>query len=310
MNHVILDTLATGLPYVPVFLGVYMIFRLRDDFDLTIDGSFTMGAVVVAVALQHGVNPVLAMLMAVAASAFCGVITGFLHLTLSIPILLAGLVMSIGLVSVNLTILGTPTVNLDTTRTVLSLLSGNRAPAEGTMIAVLGGFAFVVLAAMALFLRTEKGLALRATGINVRMARSVGINDKALMLLSLTLANGLAGLSGSLVVQSQGYADVNMGTGTLIAGVGAVLLGELLLRPTGSRVVRIMTAVLAGSLLYELILVAALRVGLPAGDLQGVTALTLIVAVAARQSGVRLHSAVGQLWTGRHEALVGKRGTA
>jgi putative ABC transport system permease protein len=117
------------------------------------------------------------------------------------------------------------------------------------------------------------------------MARSQGVDDRRLLVLSLMLANGLTALSGALVVQIQGFADVNMGTGTFVAGVGAVLLGELLLRPAGSKLLRITLCVLAGTLLYRFVLVAALRLGLPAADLRGATALTLLAAVAAQRWG-------------------------
>jgi putative ABC transport system permease protein len=116
------------------------------------------------------------------------------------------------------------------------------------------------------------------------MARSQGVNEKAALALALFLANGLAAFGAGLLIQTQGFADVNMGVGTVIAGVGAVLLGELFLRPSGSRVARIVLCVLLGTLAYRLVLVAALRAGLPAGDLRGVTALTLIAAVAAQRA--------------------------
>jgi putative ABC transport system permease protein len=186
------------------------------------------------------------------------------------------------------------------------------------MSGILGAVVTVVLAGYALFLRTELGLALRASGANARMARSQGVNDKAVMALALFLANALAAFGAGLLIQTQGFADVNMGVGTVIAGVGAVLLGELFLRPSGSRVFRIVLCVLFGTLAYRLILVGALRAGLPAGDLKGVTALTLIAAVAARRivgglargrrtsgqtpSSAAIAGGVSQVVAGRNEA--------
>jgi putative ABC transport system permease protein len=151
------------------------------------------------------------------------------------------------------------------------------------MSAILGGVIVLLLAGYALFLRTEVGLALRASGANARMARSQGVNETAVLALALFLANALAAFGAGLLIQTQGFTDVNMGFGIVIAGVGAVLLGELLVRPTGSRVGRIVLCVLVGTLAYRLILVGALRAGLPARDLKGVTALTLIAAVAAQR---------------------------
>jgi putative ABC transport system permease protein len=208
-----------------------------------------------------------------------------LHLSLRVPVLLAGLVMSIGLFSVTLRVMGSPTIGLLGTDTLYSwAASGPGRDLDVRISIILSGVIALLLASYALFLRTEIGLALRASGANARMARSQGVNEKAVLALALFLANALAAFGAGLLIQTQGFADVNMGVGTVIAGVGAVLLGELFLRPTGSRVVRIVLCVLVGTLAYRLVLVGALRAGLPAGDLRGVTALTLIVAVAAQRA--------------------------
>src|SRR5262249_7318154 len=187
-----------------------------------------------------------------------------------------------------------------------TLFSGfaDRAPGarDWAVIGVMAAFAAVFLAAVGYLLLTEVGLALRATGVNPRMARAQGVDDRRSLALCLALANASAGLSGALTVQSQRFADSSTGTGTLLAGiragatplptapagrgtlragVGAVMLGELCARPGGaSRVGRVIAAVVAGTLLYRLILVGALRAGLQATDLSGITALTLVAAVA------------------------------
>jgi putative tryptophan/tyrosine transport system permease protein len=284
MIDVLVDTLVTGLPMVPVFLGIYTVFRLRADFDLTVEGSFVTGGAVCAIAMLHGWPSWLGLLAGLAAAAAAGLVTAALHLLLKVPVLLAGLVMSIGLFSVNLFFMGTPTLSLGLTNTLFSRFAAFSYERSGLATAgVMGGIVIVVLVAFALFLRTELGLALRASGVNARMARSQGVNDRWLTVLTLAVANGLAGLGAAMTVQYQGYADVNMGTGTFVAGVGAVLLGELLTRPSGSKIVRIVACVLVGTLAYQLVLVAALRIGLPADDLKGVTALTLIVAIAAER---------------------------
>jgi len=286
MSQVIVDTLLTGLPLVPAVVGIWMIFRLREDFDLTIDASFATGGAVTAALLAGGASVPTAMAAAVAAAGAMGLMTAGLHLLLRVPVLLAGVAMSIGFYSVDLRIMGVPSVSLVEGSTLFSGFAGlSPGAADAATIAVLGGIVAAVLVALGLFLRTEVGLALRASGVNERMTRSQGADVRALLCLSLVLANALAGLSGCLVVQADGFADVNMGAGTLIAGIGAVLLGELLLRPAGSKVLRTMLALLAGALAYRLVLVGALRLGLPATDLKAVTALTLIVAIAAERYG-------------------------
>lgn len=281
MERVLLDMLVTGLPLVPVFLGIYTVFRLRADFDLTVEGSFTLGGAVGAITLTHGWPAWLAVLAATVGAGAAGLVTAGIHLLLRVPVLLAGLVMSIGLFSVCLRVLGTPTLSLGDAHTLFSgFVDLPQRQSDLATSGVMAGIVAAVLVGYGLFLRTELGLALRATGVNAAMARSQGVNDRALTVLALVLANALAGCGASVAVQYQGYADVNMGVGTFVSGVGAVLLGELLLRPTGSKVVRIVLCVAVGTLAYRLVLVGALRAGLPAGDLKGVTALTLLVAIA------------------------------
>ncbi len=286
MKQLILDTLVTGMPLVTSVIGIWMIFRLREDFDLTVDASFATGGAVTAALLVKGSGVVPAMLVAIAACGAMGLMTAGLHLLLRVPVLLAGVAMSIGFYSVDLAIMGTPSVSLADGGTLFSGFA-NLSPDQADLatIGVLSAFVLTVLVGLGLFLRTEIGLALRASGVNARMARSQGVNVRVLLCFSLVVANGLAGLSGCLVVQSDGFADVNMGTGTLIAGIGAVLLGELILRPTGSKLLRTMLALLVGALAYRFILVGALRLGLPATDLQAVTALTLVTAIAAERYG-------------------------
>ena len=283
--NILLDTLVTGLPLVPLTLGVYLVFRIRQDFDLTVEGSFALGAAVTAVAVAAGADPFLSLLAGAAAGAVAGAVTAALHLVLGVPVLLAGLVMSIGLFSVTLHVLASPTLGLGNAETIFGAVG---ASGDTGQIALLVVIVAVVLVCFAAFLRTELGLALRASGGSPVMVRSLGVGDAVVVTLSLCLANVLAGLSGALIVQVQGFADVNMGIGMFVAAVGAVLLGTLTLRPSGSRVVRIMCAVLVGTLVYRAVLVAALRVGLPAADLKGITALTLVVAIAVQRFGVAL----------------------
>ncbi|WP_045196363.1 ABC transporter permease [Rhodococcus sp. B7740] len=281
MDRILLDMFVTGLPLVPVVLGIYMVFRIKADFDLTVEGSFVTGGAVCAISLGNGVEAWVAILFGVVAAAAAGFVTSILHLLLKIPVLLAGLIMSIGLFSVNLHILGQPTVSLALDETIFSPFdSFDAGAADLATIALMGTVIALTMAAFALFLKTETGLALRATGDNNRMSRSQGVNDKFMTVLTLVIANGLAGLGAGLAVQHQSYADVNMGLGTFVAGVGAVLLGELMFRPSGSKLLRIVLAVVVGTLAYRLILVASLRFGLPASDLKGVMALTLVVAIA------------------------------
>lgn len=284
MTSILLDTLVTGLPLVPAGLAILLILRVRDDLDLTVGGSFATGAAVVSVLLTRGVPVVVALPAAVLTGSLLGLVTTGLHLRLRIPVLLVGLVMSLGLFSVNLRILGQPTLGLAGANTMFRPF-GDLGPVARDLatIGLLSVVLVVVIGAMAWFLRTEIGLALRTSGVNMRMARAQGVSEASMLALDLALANGLAALAGALAAQNQGYVTVDMGdTSTLLAGIAALLLGELVFRPQASQVVRTLVAVAVGTLLYRLVLVVALRLGLPATDLRLVTALTLILAFAGQ----------------------------
>jgi putative ABC transport system permease protein len=283
LDNILIDTLVTGLPLAPVFLGIFLVLRIREDFDLTVEGSFALGGAVTAVSIVNGVPAWLALVLGVASGSLAGLGTALLNLVLKIPVIMAGLVMTMALFTITLRVLGMPTVSLIGAETIFTPVAPEPGRAADLgMIAMLLALVAFVFTVFALFLKTDLGLALRASGMNSRMVRSQGVNDKGLLILSLMISNGLSALGGGLLAQVQGFADVGMGTGMFVAGVGAVLLGVLLVNPSGSQVVRIVLAVLVGALLYRLILVSALRFGLPAGDLKGVTALTLVIAVAAQ----------------------------
>jgi putative ABC transport system permease protein len=289
MLSVLLDTLVTGLPLVAAYAGVHVLFRVLGDFDLSVDGTFVTGGAVGAVLLMHGVPAALCVVAAALAGAVMGLGTAFVHIALRIPILLAGLVMSLALFSVNLRIMGQPNLSLLTTSGIFDPFAG--LPATQRDLADAGlllAIDVVVLSLLVLFLRTEIGLAMRATGVNPTMARAQGVSRDFVVGLGLMLANGLTAFAGAVTVQLQGFADVNGGTGTLIAGVGALLLGELLLRPSTARLGRVAAGILAGALLYQLVQVVALRLGLAATDLKLVTAATLVAAVGTRIGAGRL----------------------
>lgn len=297
LENIAIDTLVTGLPLIPVVLAVFVVLRIREDFDLTIEGSFALGGSVAAILIAHDGNPFLAVVAGAAAGAAAGLVTSAITLAFRLPVLLAGLLMTMFLFSVSLRVLDAPTVSLAGHRTVFSgVADGVSRQSDLATCGVLAVAVIVMLAGFAYFLRTDMGLALRASGANVRMVRSHGVSDRWLLVVSLVMANALSAFGGCLMVQVQGYGDVNMGSGVFLAGVGAVLLGVLIMNPGGSQVMRIAAAVLIGGLLYRLILVAALRAGLSAGDLKAVTALTLIIAVAAQSHLVPLVRKYANLW--------------
>jgi putative ABC transport system permease protein len=295
---VLLDTLVTGLPLISCFAGTYLLFRILADFDLTTDGSYTMGAAVSAVMLLHGVPAVIALICGAISGAVAGMVTATLHTVLRVPILLAGLIMSLALFSINLMIMGIPTLSLLSNGGIFSSFASlPRTSSDLATSATLLGVDLLILGLLMLFLRTEIGLGIRATGINPTMAAAQGVSRTVVVFVALGMANGLVALGGALMAQVQGFVDINGGTGALISGAGAVLLGELLFRPSPSKLGRAMLAVLVGGVLYRLVLVVSLRMGLPATDLKLVTALTVILAVITQLVGRKLGDRLQHLRT-------------
>jgi len=269
-----------GLVYGFLALGVYLTFRVLAFPDLTVDGSFVLGAAVVAVLIINGVSPFLATLAALGAGLCAGLATSLLNTKLRIPALLASILVMVGLYSINLRIMGRPSLPLLREVTIFSLAS--RLPGLETrlvyQVVVAAVLAVLVLFILNWFLRTEIGLALRATGDNEQMVRGAGVDTDKTTILGVSIANGLVALSGGVVAQAQGFVDVNMGIGMIVMGLAAVIIGEALFRPKG--VARLLLAVLGGTFVYRLVISVALRLGMAPGDLKLVTAALVIIALA------------------------------
>ncbi|HWP97877.1 MAG TPA: ABC transporter permease [Syntrophomonadaceae bacterium] len=271
--------LEQGLLYGVMVLGVYITFRILDFPDLTVDGSFTLGAAVAARLIYQGYNPWLGTLMGLALGLFAGLCTGLLHTKIRIPPLLAGILMMIALYSINLRIMGRSMLSLlrmDTIYTNVSLLG---VPKDWAVISV--GFGLVILICYLLFvlLQTEVGLALRATGDNEQMIRSLGVNTNYTKVLGLALGNGLVGLSGALVAQYQSFSDVGMGIGMIVVGLASVIMGEVVIGNKTLR--RTLFAVVMGSIIYRIVIAFVMWIGLPPTDLKLFTAILVIVAMAS-----------------------------
>ncbi|QPR34125.1 ABC transporter permease [Delftia acidovorans] len=280
----LLGAVEIGLIFSLVALGVFISFRLLRFPDLTVDGSFPLGGAVCAILISTGTNPWLATLAGTAAGAVAGLITGWLNVRLKIMDLLASILMMIGLYSVNLRIMGGPNVPLINETTLFTLLQPDSV-ADYVMRPVIL-FVIVVIAKLGLdwFFATERGLAIRATGSNARMARSQGVNTGAMILLGMAISNGLVGLAGALFVQTQGGSDISMGIGTIVIGLAAVIVGESIL--PSRRIVWATLAVVVGAIVYRFFIAAALNsdfIGLKAQDLNLVTALLVTVALVIPQ---------------------------
>ncbi|HPU19275.1 MAG TPA: ABC transporter permease [Alicycliphilus sp.] len=287
----LLGAVEIGLIFSLVALGVYISFRLLRFPDLTVDGSFPLGGAVCAILISTGTNPWLATLAATAAGALAGLVTGWLNVKLKIMDLLASILMMIALYSVNLRIMGGPNVPLINDTTLFTLLQPDSIPDYVARPMVL--FVVVVLAKLALdwFFATERGLAIRATGSNARMARAQGVNTGAMVLLGMAISNALVGLAGALFAQTQGGSDISMGIGTIVIGLAAVIVGESIL--PSRRTVYATLAVIVGAIVYRFFIAAALNsdfIGLKAQDLNLVTAALVTVALVIPQLKRKLSS--------------------
>lgn len=281
---ILLNALESGLPLSIGFLGVWLVLRTQNDFDLTVEASFTLGAAVSTRMLLHSVDPWLAVVFAGLVGSLAGVVTYVIKRLLGLTLVLASIIVSIGLYSVNLKIMGTP--NVATPNGGITTMWAHwmgRPEGQRTNVVLFALVTAVVVAVLSYGLSTERGLALRASGRDPQMARLQGVSTEAMLLLSLVIGNGLVGMSGAIVSQQQGFVDVNMGVGTLVFAVTAVLLGETIVRRSRPIAVAVV-GVVVGTLAYRAILAYALSIGVDPGLFKGITAVIVIGAVAINRA--------------------------
>ncbi|MCT2988008.1 ABC transporter permease [Propionibacterium freudenreichii] len=279
-----LGAIDLGLIYGLMALGVYLTFRILDFPDLTVDGSFTTGAALTATHLAASGNPVVATLLGFCGGLAAGAITGLLSTKGRIHPLLAGILTQIALYSINLRIMGKANVPLLRSKTLMTPLRSNGMLATWASIAIFAAMIVVFILVLDWFLSTDMGFGLRATGDNESMARANGINTDAMKIVGLSLSNGLVGLAGSLIAQYQGFADIGMGIGLIVAGLASVIIGTAILN--SSLVVVATIAVVLGSLLYRVIIQVALMVGLDPNDMKLVSAVIVVLALLLPRWGV------------------------
>jgi putative ABC transport system permease protein len=285
-TYAFLGALEQGFSYGLMVLGVYLTFRVLDFPDLTVDGSLPLGAAVSAVAITNGVDPFLSLLLAMAAGFLAGMVTGILNTKFRILHLLASILTMIALYSINIRIMGRPNMTLLGKDTILDpLVAQDLAPSIAAPL-LFGGVSLVVVGLLIWFLHTEFGLAMLATGDNRQMITSQGVNTHAVIIVGVGLSNAMVALAGAMICQNQGAADVNMGVGTIVAGLASVIIGETVF---GSRSVpRAIIAALLGSILYRLAIALALglkmgRFSFTPSDLNLITALLVVAALTLPQ---------------------------
>ncbi len=292
--------IATGLCLSLVAIGVFISFRVLDCPDLTIDGSLPLGGAISATLIVQGISPYLSLPAALFGGFLAGAITGIITTRLRIHSLLASILTTTALVSINLRIMGRSNVPLLNEPTIFSRFAGpfktlllswggeNLARLSNNLLSILlvGFVILLVKLTLDFFMNTELGLVMLATGDNPQMIRALGTNTDKMIILGLGISNGLVGLSGAIFAQYQGFSDVNMGFGLIIAGLAAVILGETIFRP--KRRAKASTAVIVGMIIYRIAIAAALTIAIPLGggksfhiEAQDVKLATALLVLAA-----------------------------
>lgn len=278
-----LSAVILGLGFSALAMGIFISMQVFKIPDITTDGSFTLGGAVTGLMLSNGASPWLALPLVFVAGALAGSMTGLIHAKLKVNALLSGILVMTALYSVNLALMGRSNIPLINTPTIFSLLPGTLGLSLQQLIMLLCA-AGALWFGISWLLKTDAGLAMRATGNNEEMVRAQGVNTQTVKIIGLALANGLTALSGFLISQVQGFADINMGIGIVILGLGSVMIGEIALKAFRIRSVSAhLFGVILGSIVFRLILALALSVGIDALYLKLVVAVFVLLVVSIPQ---------------------------
>jgi putative ABC transport system permease protein len=269
-----------GLQYGPFVLGLYLVFNVMSVPDLTVEGSFALGMGVAALYVSQDHNVLVALAAGIAIGCLAGLVSALLHVGLGLNTLLAGILAAAASWSVNLAVMGRGNIGLGGHRTIYTWFADREIDSQTAAIWI-GVAACVVCGGLLLwFLSTGYGLSLRATGRSIQTARGVGIRTEQRHVVGLVIANGLAGLSGALVAQQQGFADVGASTGVIVVGLAALMIGQSFIR--SKRMWAGILAVIVGMLIYRWVVAWVLRLGMAPGNVRLITSLTVVVAIALR----------------------------
>lgn len=274
--------IAQGMTWGIMALGVYITFRILNTSDLTVDGSIATGGAVCIMLIKAGMPSVLAVLCATIAGMFAGLVTALLHTKCGIPAILAGILTQLSLYSINLRIMQSKAnqpISVDKYNLIVSQRFVRELSLRNPLIIMT-----IILVALIMilywFFGTELGSSIRATGNNIHMSRAQGINTDSNIILGFCIANGLVAMSGALIAQYQGSADVNMGRGAIVIGLAAVIIGEVLFGKLFTNFALRMTAVVIGSIIYYLVLQLVLTMGLNTNDLKLISAIIVAAFLA------------------------------
>lgn len=276
-----------GLLWALLAIGVFLTYRILDIADLTTEGSFPLGAGIAAISLTNGLHPLIASLLGFCGGALAGLVSGLLHTKLKIPALLAGIITMTGLYSITNQVMGAPNISLLGTDTVFTGLE-SLGLSKNTAV-IIAGLLFTsgVILLLFFFFRTEIGLAVRATGDNLAMSEANGINTDNMKLIGYMISNGCIALSGSLLAQNNGFADLNSGVGTIVIGLASIIIAEVLFR-NKSLLFRLITIVI-GAIVYRFILAVVFEFNVNPIYSKLASAIVLVVCLSLPQVRAKLN---------------------
>lgn len=269
-----------GILWGVMTLGVYITFKVLDFADMTVDGSFALGGILSASLISiYGLDPYLTLIFSAIAGALAGLVTGFLNTKFKIHGILAGILTQLALYSINIRIAGRANVPLLGMDTIIKEINKFGFSTTSSTLIVGISVSVVLILILYWFFGTEIGCSIRATGNNQKMVRALGVNTDTMIIVGLMLSNALVGLSGALVAQSQGYADVGMGTGTIVIGLASVIIGEVVFGKHFGFWYTLLSVIL-GSIIYRIVIASVLQLGMKANDLKLFTAIIVAIALA------------------------------
>ena len=278
---IFLSSASQGVLWALLAIGVFLTFRILDIADLTAEGSFPLGAGIAAVSITNGLSPIVACLLGFLGGAAAGLVSGLLHTKLKIPALLAGIITMTGLYSVTSRIMGAPNLSLLGQKTVFTWAESLGVSKENAVLIAGLLVALIVVTLLVLFLRTETGLAIRATGDNLAMSEANGINTDTMKIIGYMISNGCIALSGSLLTQNNGFADLNSGIGTIVIGLASIIIAEVLFR-NQPLLLRLLTIIL-GAVIYRFILALVFELNVQPSDSKLASALVLVICLSFPQ---------------------------
>ena len=277
----IVSSIGQGLLWAVLGVALFLTFRILNFPDMTVEGSFPLGASTAVAMIAHGIDPFIATIAAFLVGTIAGLITGLLYTKGKIPILLSGILVMTATLSINLRIMGSANISLLNQKSIFSIKILKHLPKYFDSVFLGLVIIAVITAGLIFFLQTELGQAFIATGDNPNMAQSIGIQTDRMTIMGLMLSNGLIAFGGAVIAQNNGYADINMGIGIIVIALASIIIGEVVFGELtlNERLV----AVIVGSILYRLVLLAVLRLGFSTNDINLISALVLAVAMILPQ---------------------------